>query len=137
VRWSGRSIAYSPRPRNSKRASPTPDRRLERHGHHTLALRARADLIPHGAKGRCHRQASGPIDVAAARVLHHILTANRRERTWGNLAAPDETDAAQRLLAAGLIQEYGSALQPTARCHATFDYSRRWEPPRVSALYGH
>jgi hypothetical protein len=42
----------------------------------------------------------------------------------------------QRLLAAGLIEERGSALQPTARCDATFNYSRRWEPPRLSALYG-
>jgi hypothetical protein len=32
---------------------------LERHGHHTLALRARADLIPPGAKGRCRRHALG------------------------------------------------------------------------------
>jgi chromosome segregation and condensation protein ScpB len=109
---------------------------LERHGHHTLALRARANLIPHGATGRCHRQAPGPIDIASARVLYHILTANRIERTWEDLAAPDETDAAKRLLAAGLIEEHGSALQPTARCDATFNCSRRWEPPRLSALYG-
>jgi hypothetical protein len=109
---------------------------LDRHGHHTLALRTRANLIPHGAKGRCHRQAPGPIDVAAARALYHILTATRRERTWEDLAAPDETDAAQRLLAAGLIEQHGSALQPTARCDATFSCSRRWEPPRLSAVYG-
>jgi len=25
----------------------------------------------------------------------------------------------------------------TARCYATFNYGRRWEPPRLSALYGH
>jgi hypothetical protein len=108
---------------------------LERHGHHTLALRSRARLIPHGAKGRCHRQAPGAIDIVAARVLYHILTANRIERTWQDLAEPDETDAAQQLLAAGLIEEHGSALQPTARCYATFNYSRRWEPPYLSALY--
>jgi hypothetical protein len=41
-----------------------------------------------------------------------------------------------RHLAAGLIEEHGSALQPTARCDATFNYSRHWEPPRLSALYG-
>ena len=29
-----------------------------------------------------------------------------------------------------------AALQPTALCDATFDYSRRSEPPRLSALYG-
>jgi hypothetical protein len=109
---------------------------LERHGHHTLALRARTNLIPHGAKGRCHRQAPGPIDLAAARVLYRVLTANRQQRTWDDLATADEIDAVQRLIAAGLIEEYGFALQPTARCDATFDYSRRWEPPRLSALYG-
>lgn len=74
--------------------------------------------------------------MVAARLLYHILTATRLERTREDLAAPDETDAAQRLLAAGLIEEHGSALQPTARCDATFNYSRRWEPPRLSALYG-
>jgi chromosome segregation and condensation protein ScpB len=110
---------------------------LECHGHHTLAMRARTNAIPHGAKGRCHRQAPGPIDVATARVLYHILTANRIERTWEDLTEPDETDAAQRLIAAGLIEQHGSALQPTARCYATFNYSHRWEPPRLSALYGH
>lgn len=35
------------------------------------------------------------------------------------------------------IEEHGSALQPTARCDAAFDYGRRWEPPRLSALHGH
>jgi hypothetical protein len=45
-----------------------------------------------------------------------------------------EVDAAQRLLAAGLIEEHG-ALQPTARCYATFSYGRRWEPPRLIAIY--
>jgi hypothetical protein len=109
---------------------------LERHGHHTLALRARKRLIPAGGTGRCRRQASGPIDIATARVLHHVLTANRNARTWDDLATPDEIDAARRLIAAGLIEEYGFALQPTARCDATFDYSRRWEPPYLSALYG-
>lgn len=110
---------------------------LERHGHHTLALRARAHLIPSGAQGRCHRQAPGAIDIATARVLHRILTAGRSERTWRDLATPEETDAAKRLIAAGLIEQRGFALQATPRCDATFDYSNRWEPPRLSALYGH
>jgi hypothetical protein len=35
-----------------------------------------------------------------------------------------------------LIEEDGFALEPTARCDATFDYSRCWEPPYLSALYG-
>jgi hypothetical protein len=35
------------------------------------------------------------------------------------------------------IEEHGSALQPSARCDAAFDYGRRWEPPRLSALHGH
>jgi hypothetical protein len=36
----------------------------------------------------------------------------------------------------GLIEEYGFRLQRTARCDATFNRSRRWELPRLSALYG-
>jgi hypothetical protein len=109
---------------------------LERHGHHTLALRARTNLIPAGAKGRCHRQSSGPIDLATARMLYRVLTATRAQRTWEDLASPDETAAAERLMAAGLIEQYGSALQATPRCDATFSYTSRWEPPRLSALYG-
>jgi hypothetical protein len=35
-----------------------------------------------------------------------------------------------------LIEEGGLALEPTARCDATLDYSRCWEPPYLSALYG-
>lgn len=114
---------------------PNTGQTLERHGHHTLAVRARTHLIPAGAKGRCRRQASGPVDIATASVLYRVLTVDRRARTWENLAAPDEVDAAHRLIAAGLIEEYGFALQPTARCDATFDYCHRWEPPRLSALY--
>jgi hypothetical protein len=108
---------------------------LERHGHHTLALRARTRLIPHDAKARCHRQTPGPIDTATARILHRVLTANRDERARDELADPEEVDAAQRLIAAGLIEDYGGALQATRRCDATFGYTSRLESPRLSALY--
>jgi hypothetical protein len=49
---------------------------------------------------------------------------------WGREPKERAVDPAQRLIAAGLIEEYGFALQPTARCDATF------EPPRLCALYG-
>lgn len=108
---------------------------LERHGHHTLALRARSSLIAPGAQGRCQRHAPGSTDIATARVLHRVLTASRNERSWEHLAAPHETTAAQRLIAAGLIERCGAALQATPRCDATFGITARPEPPRLKALY--
>jgi hypothetical protein len=109
----------------------------ERHGHHTLALRARSNLIAPAAQARFQRQAPGPIDLATARVLHRVLTVSRNDRAWDQLAPAHETDAARRLIAAGLIERCGAALQATPRCDATLGTTARPETPRLRALYNH
>ena len=89
LQWTLDRIHAARRPARS--ASCEHGHTLQRHGHHTLALRARTHLIAPDAKGR-RRHASGPIDLATARVLYRILTANRDQCTWDDVAAPDEID---------------------------------------------
>ena len=60
------------------------------------------------------------LDVTAAAVLHRALTRPRRERARDALRNPAEHAAANRLIAAGLLEDDHGVLLPTPRTEATF-----------------
>jgi hypothetical protein len=77
---------------------------------------------------RCLRQNRDPFDVTAAWVLYRALTRPSRERAREALRNPAEHAAAQRLIAAGLLEDDNGVLRPAPRAEATFQAppERRW-----------
>jgi hypothetical protein len=73
-----------------------------------------------GVIARCLRHHRQPLDPIAARVLHRALSRPRRERARAALHGPEEHAAAERLIAAGMLEEKAGALRPSARTEATF-----------------
>jgi hypothetical protein len=61
-----------------------------------------------------------PLNLTAAAVLHRALTRPPDERTREALRSPAEHTAADRLTAAGLLEDDHGVLRPTPRAEATF-----------------
>jgi hypothetical protein len=93
---------------------------LQQTGHHTYTLAPRPAIVDEAQIGRCLRQQRDSFDPVAARVLHRVLTRPGRQRTRGSLDGPDERAAADRLIAAGMVDEKAGMLKPTPRTEATF-----------------
>jgi hypothetical protein len=66
-----------------------------------------------------------PLDLAAARVLHRVLTRPGNERTREALGSPVERAAVARLIAVGLLEEKAGVYWPTQRAEATFEATPR------------
>ena len=60
-----------------------------------------------------------PLDLAAASVLHRVLTRPRKERTREALS-PAERAAVARLIAVGLLEEKAGVYWPTQYAETTF-----------------
>jgi hypothetical protein len=93
---------------------------LTRLGHHTYTLAPRPELLHAREIGRCLRHTSGPLDLAAAIVLHGALTCPREDRARGALSNPAERAAANRLIAARLLEDDHGFLRVTPLTEATF-----------------
>jgi hypothetical protein len=93
---------------------------LTRLGHHSYTLGPRPGLVNDREIARCLRHNREPLDLTAAAVLHRALTCSREERARDALNSPAENTAAERLIAAGLLDDSDGVLQPTPRAEATF-----------------
>jgi hypothetical protein len=93
---------------------------LARLGHHSYTLGPRPGLLNDREIARCLRHNREPLDLAAAAVLHRALTCPRENRARGALTNPAEHAAAERLIAAGLLDDDHGFLRPTPRAEATF-----------------
>lgn len=93
---------------------------LNRVGHHNYTLGPRPGLLHSHEIARCQRHNRDPLDLTAAALLHQALTRPRQEQTRLALRQPAESRAAERLIAAGLLEEVDGALRPTPRAEATF-----------------
>ena len=93
---------------------------LTRLGHHSYALGPRPRLVDDRQIARCLRHNHTPLDVTVAAVLHRALTRPREERAREALRNPAERAAAERLIAAGLLEDNNGVLRPTPRAEATF-----------------
>ena len=93
---------------------------LTRIGHHHYTLRPRAGLLHNREIGRCLRHTHDPLDLPTAAVLHRVLTGSREDRVRGALSTPAERAAADRLIAARLLEDEHGVLQPTPLAEATF-----------------
>jgi hypothetical protein len=89
-------------------------------GHHSYTLRPRPRLVKDREIARCQRHNREPLDLTAAAVLHRALTCSREDRARDGLRGPAEHAAAERLIAAGLLEDDHGFLRPTARTKATF-----------------
>jgi hypothetical protein len=94
---------------------------LTRLGHHSYALGPRPGLVDDRQIARCLRHNHKALDVTAAAVLHRALTRPREERAREALRNPAERAAAERLIAAGLLEDNDGVLWPTQRTEATFE----------------
>ena len=65
-----------------------------------------------------------PLDLAAASVLHRVLTRPGKERTREALS-PAERAAVARLIAVGLLEEKAGVYWPTQRAETTFEATPR------------
>jgi hypothetical protein len=78
-----------------------------------------------------------PLDLAAASVLHRVLTRPSNERTHEALS-PAERAAVARLVAVGLLEEKAGVYWPTRRAEATFathsTQTVRRDPDRAKRL---
>jgi hypothetical protein len=93
---------------------------LTRIGHHHYALRPRAGLLHNREIGRCLRHTRDPLDLSTAAVLHRALTCSREDRARDALSNPAERAAADRLIAARLLEDDHGVLRPTPLAEATF-----------------
>jgi hypothetical protein len=84
-----------------------------RSGHHTYMLSPRPGLLHHREIARCLRHTGGPLDLPAAAVLHRALTCSLEGRARDALSNPAEHPAADRLIAAGLLEDDHGFLRPT------------------------
>src|SRR5450755_3996887 len=83
-------------------------------------LRPRAGLLHNREIGRCLRHTCEPLDLTTAAVLHRALTCSREDRARDALSNPAEHAAADRLIAARLLEEDHGFLRPTPVAEATF-----------------
>jgi hypothetical protein len=93
---------------------------LTRLGHHIYTLGPRPGLLNDREIARCLRHNSEPLDLTTAMVLHRALTRPPEERTREALRSLAEHAAADRLIAAGLLEDDHGVLRPTPRAEATF-----------------
>jgi hypothetical protein len=93
---------------------------LTRLGHHSYTLGPRPGLLNDREIARCLRHNREPLNLIAAAVLHRALTYSWEDRARDALSSPAEHTAAQRLIAAGLLEDDHSVLRPTPRAEATF-----------------
>jgi hypothetical protein len=93
---------------------------LTRIGHHHYMLRPRAGLLHNREIARCLRHTPEPLDLTTAAVLHRALTCSREDRARGALSNPGEHTAADRLIAARLLEDDHGYLRPTGFAEATF-----------------
>jgi len=116
----GHSIELSTRWSDSKRSSRTPaitcdpDRALQLHA------RTATGLVNDREIARCLRHDREPLDLTAAAVLHLALTRPREERAREALRSPAGHAAAERLIAAGLLEDDRGVLRPTPLAEVTF-----------------
>src|SRR5450755_4434047 len=81
---------------------------------------ARARSPKRTSLAQCLRHNREPLDLTAAAVLHRALTRPPEERAREALHSPAEHAAAERLIAAGLLEDHNGVLRPTPRAEATF-----------------
>lgn len=93
---------------------------LTRLGHHSYMLGPPPALVHRREIARCLRHTRERLDLAAATVLHRALTCPREDRARDALRNSAEKSAAQRLIAAGLLEDDHGFLRPTPRAEATF-----------------
>jgi hypothetical protein len=93
---------------------------LTRLGHHSYTLGPRPGLVNDREIARCLRHNREPLDLTDAAVLHCALTRRPEERAREALRSPAEHAAAERLIAAGLLEDDHGVLRPTPRAEATF-----------------
>ena len=93
---------------------------LTRLGHRSYMLEPRPGLLHCREIARCLRHTRQPLDLAAAAVLHRALTCPREDRARGGLSTTAEHAAADRLIAARLLEDDQGFLRPTPRAEATF-----------------
>ena len=74
--------------------------------------------------GRCLRHARDPLGLPAAAVLHRALTCSPEDRARDKLSTPAEQAAADRLIAARLLEDDHGVLRPTPLAEATFRAAR-------------
>jgi hypothetical protein len=89
-------------------------------GHHSYTLSPRPGLLHHREIARCLRHTRDPLDLPAAAVLHRALTCSREDRARDALRKPAEHAAADRLIAARLLEDDHGVLRPTPLAEATF-----------------
>ena len=83
-------------------------------------LGPRAGLLQNREIGRCLRHTREPLDLPTAAVLHRALTGSREGRARDMLSDPAEQAAADRLIAARLLEDQHGVLRPTPLAEATF-----------------
>jgi hypothetical protein len=93
---------------------------LTRLGHHSYTLGPRPGLVNDREIARCLRHNREPLDLTAAAVLHRALTCSREDRARDALSSTAEHTAADRLIAAGLLEDDHGVLRPATRAEATF-----------------
>lgn len=93
---------------------------LTRLGHHSYTLGPRPGLVNDREIARCLRHNREPLDLTAAAVPHRALTRPRQERAREALRSTAEHAAAERLIAAGLLEDDRGVLRPTPRAEGTF-----------------
>jgi hypothetical protein len=93
---------------------------LTRIGHHHYKLGPRDGLLRDREIGRCLRHTRDPIDLPTAAVLHRALPCSPQDRARDALTNPAENAAAERLIAARLLEDDHGVLRPTALAEATF-----------------
>lgn len=103
---------------------------LTRLGHQSYLLGPRPRLVDDRQIARCLRHDHKPLNVTAATVLHCALTRPREERAREALRAPAEDAAAERLIAAGLLED-------TTACYDQRSApKRRSRQPLIAAVSG-
>ena len=93
---------------------------LTRIGHHSYTLSPRPGLLHRREIAPCLRHTRDPLDLPAAAVLHRALTCSREDRARDALGNPAEHAAADRLIAARLLEDDHGVLRPTPLAEATF-----------------
>jgi hypothetical protein len=93
---------------------------LQQLSHQTYALAPRAGIVDRAQMARCACNRSQRIDPVTAGVLHRALTRPDGQRTRDQLQSADEHAAADRLIAAGILEEKAGTLRPTRWGESTF-----------------
>ena len=93
---------------------------LTRLGHHKYMLGPRPGLLHRREIARCLRHTRDPVDLITAMVPHRALTCSREDRARDALGNPAEHAAADRLIAARLLEDDHGVLRPTPLAEATF-----------------